>query len=124
MAANTPRDLHRLFADAMNRGDLGALLDLYEPTASLVPQPGQVVTGLEAVGQALRMFLAMKPTIRIDTKGVVQTGDLAVLQSKWVLDCTSPDGQPTQMTGHATEVVRQQNDGTWRYAIDLPYGMD
>ena len=124
MVARTPNDLHRLFAGALNRGDLDGLLALYEPNASLVPQPGKVVTGLQAISEALQMFLAMKPTIRIETKGVVETGDLAVLQSKWTLDCTSPEGKPTQMTGHATEVVRQQKDGTWRYAIDLPYGVE
>jgi uncharacterized protein (TIGR02246 family) len=124
MAARTPGELHSLFTGALNRGDLQGLLELYEPTASLVPEPGRVVTGTEAISQALQMFLAMKPTIRIETRGVVRTGDLAVLQSNWTLDCTSPEGSPMQMTGHATEVVRQQSDGTWLYAIDLPYGMD
>ncbi len=124
MAARTPAELHSLFASALNRGDLDGLLALYEPTASLVPEPGKVVTGLEGIGQALQLFLDMKPTIRIETKGVVQTGDLAVLQSKWTLDCCSPDGKPMQMSGHATEVVRRQPNGNWLYAIDLPYGME
>lgn len=123
MPATTPRDLHTLFTQAMNEGDLQGLLALYEPTAMLVPEPGKAVTGREAIGQSLQMYLAMKPTIRIETAGVVQAGDLAVLQSKWLLNCSSPEGAPTQLTGHATEVARRQGNGHWLYVIDLPYGM-
>ncbi len=124
MPATTPRDLHTLFTQAMNEGDLQGLLALYEPTAMLVPEPGKAVTGRDAIGQSLQMFLAMKPTIRIETAGVVQTGDLAVLQSKWMLNCSSLEGAPMQLTGHATEVVRRQGNGHWLYVIDLPYGME
>ena len=124
MPARTPSELHQLFTDALNRGDLQGLLNLYEPDASFVPQPGQVVKGTEAIRQALQEFLAMKPTIRIETKGIHQAKDLALLRSAWTLECTSPDGKPLKLSGNATEVARRQPNGIWLFSIDLPYGTE
>ena len=124
MPAQKPQDLHSLFASALNSGDLNNLVGLYEPTATLVPQPGQVATGTAAIRQALQAFVAMKPTIHIETKFVLETGDLALLRGKWILDAKGPDGKPMQMTGNSTEVVRRQRDGSWLYLIDHPYGAD
>jgi hypothetical protein len=45
MTAHHPDDLDRLFADALNAGDLDALVALYEPDASLTPTPGKTVAG-------------------------------------------------------------------------------
>ena len=53
MPARTPEELHRVFAEALNAHDLEALMALFEPEANLIPQPGQVVTGTEAIREAL-----------------------------------------------------------------------
>jgi ketosteroid isomerase-like protein len=58
MFAKTPEDVHRLFNQAFNAGDLDDLLTLSEPESRLVPQPGQPVTGPVALREALRGFLA------------------------------------------------------------------
>ena len=124
MPAQKPQDLHLLFANALNSGDINGLVNLYEPTATLVPAPGQIATGTAAIRQALQAFVAMKPTIRIETTFVLETGDVALLRGKWIIDAKGPDGQPTHMTGNSTEVVRHQPDGSWLYLIDHPYGAD
>lgn len=124
MSAQTPDTIHSLFAQAMNQGDIESLVALYEPTATLVPQPGQMAAGRAAIRQGLQGFLAMRPTIRIETKHVLQAGDLALLRSQWTIDCTRPDGQPMKMAGNGTEVARRQADGTWLLVIDHPFGAD
>jgi uncharacterized protein (TIGR02246 family) len=53
MPARTPEELPRLFAEAFSAHDLEAALALYEPGATLIPLPGQVVTGTEAIREAL-----------------------------------------------------------------------
>jgi ketosteroid isomerase-like protein len=116
--------MHRLFADALNAGKMDPLLALYEPGASLVPQPGQLVTGTEGIRQALGGFLGMKPTIALETRKIVQGGDIALLYGKWTLKGTGPDGKPVSMAGQSTEVVRRQPDGTWRYVVDNPYAVE
>ena len=61
MPAHTPEEVQRLFAEAFGSHDLEAVLALYEPDATLIPQPGEVVTGTEAIREALSQILAMKP---------------------------------------------------------------
>ena len=124
MPARKPDEVHPLFVKTMNAGDLDGLVALYEPTAMLVPQPGQVATGAASIRQALQGFLAMKPKIRIETKFVFPSGDVALLRGKWSIDATGPDGKPTQMAGNSTEVIRRQPDGSWLFVIDHPFGAD
>lgn len=124
MPARTPEEVHPQFMEAFNAGDLDALLAVYEPEASMVPEPGQVVTGAEAIRQILTGFLALKGTIAITTRTVVPAGELALVHGEWTLNGTGPDGQPLALAGRTSEVVRRQPDGTWRYVIDNPYSAD
>jgi uncharacterized protein (TIGR02246 family) len=124
MVKGNPVELDRLFEQALNAGDIDALVGLYEPQAALMPSPGKVVTGAEAIREALAGFLAGKPTITTSGRLVAQTGDIALLANRWTLAMTGPDGKPTTMSGNAVEVARRQPDGHWLFAIDMPFGMD
>ena len=121
MTAPTPADVDRLFGEAISRGDVEAALACYEEGASLVPQPGQIVTGAAALREAVGGFAALKGTLDIRVEEVVEAGDLALLRSRWTLRGTGPDGQPLEMAGAGAEVVRRQADGSWRFVIDHPF---
>ena len=41
MPASTPEEVQRLFAEAFDAGDVDAAVELYEPNATLVIQPGE-----------------------------------------------------------------------------------
>lgn len=122
--ARSPEDLGRLFSDAMNAGDIDALMALYEPQATLSPQPGTTVTGTAAIREALGGFIAAKAKVRLQTKVLAKSGELALATSKWQLDATGPDGKPMRMGGESVEVARRQGDGSWRFAIDTPWGLE
>lgn len=122
MSARTPEDVHRLFAERFQAGDLRGLLDLYEPDALLVPQPGQVVTGRNAIGEALKAFLALRGRFELRLERALVTGDIALLFSRWTLNATAPDGSPLMLAGQTSDVVRRQSDGSWLMVIDNPYG--
>ncbi|MGH8714539.1 MAG: YybH family protein [Casimicrobiaceae bacterium] len=117
-------DLDRLFEQALNAGDIDALVALYEPQAALMPSPGKIVTGSAAIREALAGFIAAKPTIVTSGRLVTQAGDVALLTNRWTLDLTGPDGKPTTMQGTAVEVARRQPDGRWLFAMDMPFGVD
>ncbi len=123
MPARSPEELDRLFSEALNAGDLEALVALYEPEATLTPQPGQVITGTKAIREALRAFVATKPTLTLEVKTLAQTGDIALTSAKWELAGTGPDGSPVKMSGHSVEVSRRQPDGAWLFVIDTPWGL-
>lgn len=118
--ARTPSELSDLFAKYLGAGDLDSLASLYEEGATLVPQPGQVVSGIAAIREALSGFLAASPTITFGEPVVVEHGELALVHANFALK--GGDGA-VLMTGLTSEVVRRQADGSWRYLIDDPYSI-
>ena len=124
MPARNPEELDRLFSEALNSGNLDALVALYEPQATLTPEPGQVVTGTQAIREALSAFVAVKPTITLEVKTLAQTGDIALTSAKWALSGTGSDGNHTTMSGRSVEVSRRQPDGSWLFVIDTPWGLE
>ena len=119
--AREPGDIPQEFLQAFNAGDADALMALYEPDASFVAEPGQVVTGIASIRDVLNGFLGMKGRLALMKQTVVSAGDLALLHGEWVLRHIGADGNPAEMTMRSSEVVRRQADGSWRYVIDNPY---
>lgn len=120
MPAYQPADLHKLYREAFNRGDVEALVGLYEPDATLVVN-GAPVTGADSIRTMLESWMSRKGQMQLETRGVIESRDgLAVLHGVWVI---SPQaGEHSLATqGISTEVVRRQRDGTWRFVIDSPY---
>jgi uncharacterized protein (TIGR02246 family) len=123
MPATAPEQIHRLFEQAFNDGDLETLMGLYEPDAALVPQPGVTAEGGDAIRDALRWFLDRRGRITLETKLVVRVGDLAYLSNRWTLTGgTMPDGSAAELGATTAEVARLQPDGTWLYVIDNAWG--
>ena len=123
MTARTPADCDHLFAEHVNAGDLDALLALYEPGCSLVQSDGGVAKGHAAIREVMQRLIAMRPAMRTEVTKVVQTDDdLAVVYNDWSLTAKRPDGTPVERAGRALEIVRRQADGSWKFAIDDPFG--
>ncbi len=123
MAAREPEEAHRLWGERFKAGDLEGLLALYEPNATLAPQPGQAASGAAAIREALGGFLGLKAMFDwVETRPAIRSGDLALLHSRWTLTGTGPDGSPLNLSGTTADVVRRQADGSWLFAIDNPWG--
>jgi len=60
MPVQNPRQLHQAWEKACNDRDVDALLELYEPDATVFPQPGSPVTGHAAIREALVGFVAIE----------------------------------------------------------------
>ncbi len=115
----SPEHLHLSFQDAFNRHDLESIVALYEPGAVLASAEG-AVQGTDAIREAYRGILAMRPTINLQTLGVNRAVDLAMLHGKWTLYGTGPDGSQIHREGRNTETARLQPDGRWLFVIDNP----
>jgi ketosteroid isomerase-like protein len=87
----------------------------------LIALPGQVVTGTEAIREALGASLALEPTFELEFNKAFEAGDLALLFSDWTLSTTDPDGNAVEIEGRTTDVARRQADGSWLFVIDDPY---
>jgi uncharacterized protein (TIGR02246 family) len=122
MSATRPEDLHPMFRDAYNAGDLERLLILYELDAVLVAQPGKVASGLAQIKESLQQFLALNGRMGMHPKGIVEGDGVALLVSTWSIKGTGPDGAPIEFRGETADVARRQIDHSWRLAIDNPWG--
>ncbi len=120
-----PEDIQRHFAEAINSGNIDAVLALYEPGATLVvPPSGPAVTGPSAIREAFERVLALKGKMEFDTTYCVHAGDVALLRGKWSLTGKGPDGESITMEGESSEVARRQPNGHWLYVVDHPRGAE
>jgi uncharacterized protein (TIGR02246 family) len=111
MPARTPEEVLLLLARALTAGDLESAVALYEPGATFVAQPGAVVTGTEAIREALSGFVALKPIFDLKVRKVFRAGDdIALAFSEWTLAGTGSAGETMSMSGQDSDMVRQQPD--------------
>jgi uncharacterized protein (TIGR02246 family) len=120
MSAQVPQDLHTLFVELANAGDLDGLVALYESDAAYVSPQGAQVVGSEAIRELLGQLLSVRPVFENATNHVIVTGEIALLSNTWRAVVEAPEGDPVELTGTSTEVARRQPDGTWLYIIDAP----
>jgi uncharacterized protein (TIGR02246 family) len=122
MPVQDPRQLHQAWEKAYHDGDVDALVEFYEPDGTVFPQPGSPVTGHAAIHEALVPFVALRGQMQLRTTAVIENGDLALVYGEWSLTGgTDPDGNPVNMEGRSTEIMRRQSDGSWRDVIDDPH---
>ena len=98
------------------------MINMYEIDACFVSQEGKIIKGTENIRQTLQSFINMNGRIESKVIGVVQTNDIALVNTEWSFKGSGPDGKAVTITGKATDVLRQQSDGTWRILIDNPWG--
>ena len=121
MPATTPEECDALFAKHLNAGNIDGVVALYEPDALLVMDIAAPARGLAAIRESLMQFVGMRPTLTMNVRHVLRTGDdLAVLYNDWTLTGTGPDGAAIADSGKAIEIVRRQSNGTWLFVVDDP----
>ncbi|HET8821299.1 MAG TPA: SgcJ/EcaC family oxidoreductase [Thermoleophilaceae bacterium] len=122
MTETTPEATIERFSRHLAAGDLDSMVALYEPDATFAPQPGESVSGRDAIRAALDGFLAVKPRMTGRIEKVLRAGDTALVANRWSLSGTAPDGQPVSMGGTSADVLRRRPDGSWGIVIDDPWG--
>jgi ketosteroid isomerase-like protein len=119
-----PKEFLNSYVEKFNTGNLNSLIDMYETDACFVVQPGQIIYGLKNIRQSLQDFIAMNGNLESQVKGVIQTSNLVLVNTIWSFRGTGPDGKPVNISGRATDLLRQQSDGSRRIVIDNPWGTD
>jgi uncharacterized protein (TIGR02246 family) len=117
MRARSPEEICLLFRESMARGDVDALLSLYDPQVAFVNEAGEVKSGLDALREELAPIAARKPRFDFEVKQIAQSGDIALMHTLWNM---SSDGRELHSV-HAIEVASRQPDGSWRWRIGDPF---
>ncbi len=103
--------------------DMDGILATYEPSATLVGQPGMPPSvGTLALRAAFTQFLGLNPKITIVNQDVIQSSDVALHTYTWTMSGKTPDGHAVEQSGFSIVVLRKQPDGRWLMAIDNPFG--
>jgi uncharacterized protein (TIGR02246 family) len=122
MSDQPPEAVIERFSQLLAKGDLDAMVELYEPDATFAPQPGESVSGRDAIRSALDAFLAVQPRMTGTIEKVLRAGDTALVANRWSLTGTSPDGSPVEMGATSADVLRRRPGGSWGIVIDDPWG--
>ena len=111
-------DAHATLAAAFNTGNVTTVLSMYDVNGIIVPEPGKPVSGKEKFEEAIKAILSIKGKMEIKTVYCLQTGNLAVGRSEWNIT----DGKEVKVSAKGIEVMKQQEDGTWKIVIDHAFG--
>ena len=123
MSDQRPEAVIERFSELLAERELDAMVELYEPDATFAPQPGESVSGRDAIRAALEAFLAVQPRMTGTIEKVLRAGDTALVANRWSLSGTAPDGSPVEMAATSADVLRRRLDGSWGIVIDDPWGV-
>jgi ketosteroid isomerase-like protein len=124
VSAATPEQVLESIVSGINSGDLESLMPLYESEAAFAAQPGTLAHGAPGVRDALSGFISMNGKLDLEVTRVLEVGDLALVIGVWTFNGTGPDGEPVRLAARNADVLRRQEDGSWRFVIDNPWGTD
>ncbi|HEY0677433.1 MAG TPA: DUF4440 domain-containing protein [Chitinophagaceae bacterium] len=113
-------DAHATLAAAFNTGDVATVMNMYDVTGIIVPEPEKPVSGKEKFEEAIKAILSIKGKMEIKTVYCMQTGYIAVGRSEWNIT----DGNEVKISARGIEVMKQQDDGTWKIVIDHAFGAE
>ena len=123
MNRQSPADAAGLLEEAINRGDLDAAMDFYEDGAVMVVDQERLATGRAEIGAVYRwLFANHKGAARQGETYIVETGDIALLTSKWNASGVTSGGDFVGRESCASVVMRKNPDGGWRIVVDSSWG--
>lgn len=119
-----PEDMNAAFAEAFNSGDINALLSLYEPNSILINPAGGLDQGIGRFRGTLEDLLQLQGRMTSRNIYCIPFENIALLRAHFILHTQDGNGNPAQVEGHTSEVIRRQTDGSWRYIVDHPSGSE
>jgi uncharacterized protein (TIGR02246 family) len=121
----SPADVYPALLKAFNAGDIDATVACYEPQACFVLKSGYAARGAAELREMYRATFSYKPDLELNVRKIISAGDdLALVIVEWKSKTVSLSGAAKVWAGTATDVVRRQPDGTWKLALDNPYGIE
>jgi len=117
MAVHRPEEAGKSFEALFAARDLNGLMVLYEHDAVFTNARGAHV-GSVAIRDVLQGYLDTGASITMNDAVAFEAGDLALVHWAWTM--AFPDGRTAE--GATAEVLRRQDDGTWKFVIDNPDG--
>jgi ketosteroid isomerase-like protein len=116
MGAETPEQWWEIWSQSFESGDVESILRLYDPEATVVPNPGNPITDQAALRETLQGFVAMHGTLKAEQGPVLHGPGVATSYIPWTFDADL-DGEPFHLEATATVMLADRPDG-WVALID------
>ncbi|MFJ7905668.1 YybH family protein [Kitasatospora sp. NPDC096204] len=111
------------FGIAFNSGDAEAVNAMYTDDAVGMWDPGFPVYGEDRRVYVTEFLAKRKPSVEATVRQQLVVGDTAMLIVEWQMEALDENGEPEHLEGVAIDVLRQGEDGYWRYVVDNPFGV-
>jgi len=121
-SADSPEHPVEMLDDAFNHGDLETVLSLYEEAATVIAMPSTILRGHPQLRSFFETALQSGLRAKQIKVRVIESGDIALFISRWVLIPKSATATTAGREFFATTVMRKQPDGSWKILIDNPIG--
>ena len=118
MGVSHPSQINERFADGVNRGDLDALVALFDEDARIVERDGTIAQGAAAHRVHLAGLLSLGGTMRSENRSTVIVDDIALVTAAWTI---TDAASSVIAAATSAEVLRRRVDGTWAYIVDHPF---
>lgn len=115
------KDIPVYFQREFAKGNLENLMKIYEPNSIFVTEPGTIVQ-YDQIKTVLSQFLSTGLPIKASVRHIYEKDGVALMIVDWSMEGIGPDGKEIKMEGTACDIARRQQDGTWKYFIDNPFG--
>ena len=119
--ASAISDLRRREIQAAEAGDVEELLSLRTDDFTAMPPGQNPVSGKEAVFAFLSgMFEQVSLEETVVSEEIVVSGDLAYDLGTFTGSATpKAGGDPMELDGKYVWIARRENDGSWKYAVQM-----
>lgn len=125
MIAQSPAEAAALLDEAFRRGDLEAVLELYEDGAVMVVEQERLATGKGEISAVYRWFFAnLKGAAKQGKTYVIEAGDIALLTSEWNVTHTTTGGDLMSRETCASVIMRKHPEGGWRIVVDYSWSYE
>ncbi|RKT09323.1 uncharacterized protein (TIGR02246 family) [Streptomyces sp. 1114.5] len=117
-----PVQLPKAFEEALNAGDVDAVLALFAPGAAMRTVTGEHITGTEALRAEIGGTVAARGRLTNVQRHTLVGAGTALLVTDWTLEIDTPSGDRIAPTGTTANIARQNTDGHWHFALLNPLG--
>ncbi|MEM7362553.1 MAG: DUF4440 domain-containing protein [Pseudomonadota bacterium] len=109
---------------AISGKDIDAVRKIYDGSACLVRQPGDFAYGIDEIIEHYESLFSLNIPMTVSTQllKTVETKNLALITTKWVLEGIDPDGNEGRVEKIANIVAGKNGESEWRVLIENPFG--
>ncbi|MBS7255844.1 YybH family protein [Flavobacterium branchiicola] len=117
----TPKSAVNYFRNCIANGDLQGVLGCFDKNATYINREGQEIKGLENIEKEMQHLCNWKPEITGSNYRETIVDDLAIWVDKWSMKAKTPDGNPIEMNGATSCMMKKNDKGIWLWLVDNPF---